>query len=68
MGNQSRIAHFGILAVADFSQVHPGDNPEPSGQPLQQQPDNGGPQEHPQQLEKEGQSRQNVLFHGCVRV
>lgn len=64
-----RNADCGILAVADFSQVHPGDDPEASGQPLQQQPDDGGPQEHPQQLrEKLKVSRTVSSVGGCRRV
>lgn len=40
-------AHSRILAVADFCQVHPCDNPKACSQPLQQQPNDGGHKEHP---------------------
>ncbi len=39
-----------VLAVADFGQVHPGDHAQPSRQPLQQQADDGGAQQHPEEL------------------
>lgn len=42
-----KIAYDWVLAVTDFSQVHPRDNPKASGQPLQQQPYNGCSKKHP---------------------
>lgn len=36
--------------MAHFSQVHPGDDSQPSRQTLQQQADDGGTQQHPEEL------------------
>jgi len=52
----SQVPHRAVLAVADFGQVHPGDDAEPSRQPLQQQPDDGGGQQHPEELTRGEQS------------
>lgn len=38
------------MAVADLGQVHPSDDTEARGQTLEQEPDDGGGQQHPEQL------------------
>lgn len=53
-------AHLGVIEVANLTQVLPGHHPQPDGQALAQQPQDGGPQQHPQQLggdRREGGSR-----------
>lgn len=43
-------AHSVVVAVADFGQVHPGDHAQPGRQTLQQQANDGGSQQHPEEL------------------
>lgn len=43
-------AHSAVLLVADFSQVHPSDHAQSRRQTLQQQADDGGAQQHPEEL------------------
>lgn len=49
---QTNAAHPRILTVTHFSKMKPGDHSQPSCKRLEQDPDNGGQQKNPQQLEK----------------
>lgn len=44
------VAHLGVIEVADLAQVLAGHHAQTDGQALAQQPQDGGPEQHPQQL------------------
>lgn len=54
------IAHLGVIEVANLAQVFSRHHPQPDGQALAQQPQDGGPQQHPQELGEERARQQGL--------